>query len=88
MGRLLPLGKKTSIEFIDEETGYVFFTLLDNRWDVVAEVRTNEIITIEKGKKTVLTITDNTLVVLTGGKESSTLLDLLTPATLKIVNDS
>ena len=85
---VLPIGKKTSIKLTSEETGYVFFTLLYGNRDVSAEVRTNEIITVEKGKRFVLTITDNTLVVETGGKDASTLIDLATPATLKIVNNS
>ena len=87
-GSVLPVGKKTSVELADEESGYVFFTLLNEKWDVLSDVRTNEIITVEKGKKFILTITDNTLVVKSGGKDSSTLLNLAIPATLKIENRS
>ena len=87
-GSILPIGKKTSTELTDEETGYVFFTLLHKNLNVLAEVRTNEIILVEKGRRVVVTVTDNTLVVVTGGKDASTLIDLVTPATLKIMNKS
>lgn len=85
---VLPIGKKTSTELTDEETGYVFFTLISEGWNVIETVRTNEIITVEKGKRFVLTITDNTLVIPIGYNEPSTLLNLVTPAILKVINNS
>ena len=91
-GSVLPVGKKTSINLTSEETGYVFFTLLlgvdlNNR-DIILTVRTNDIVTVEKGRRVVVTITDNTLVVITGRKEPSILLNLMIPAVLQIENMS
>ena len=91
-GSILPIGKKTSVSLTDEETGYVFFTLLlgidSNNRDIILTVRTNDIVTVEKGRRVVVTITDNTLVVITGRKEPSILLNLMIPAVLQIENMS
>ena len=91
-GSILPIGKKTSVSLTDEETGYVFFTLLlgidSNNRDIILTVRTNDIVTVEKGKRIVVTITDNTLVMILSGREPITVLDIITPAILKIENKS
>ena len=85
---VLDSGKKATAKFGEEQAGYMFFTLLDEKNDAILEVRTNEILAMPKGKKIVFTITDNTLVIITGGKEPSTLLNLVTPAVLRIENGS
>ena len=86
---VLDSGKKATAEFDGEQEGYVFFTLLDEKNDAILEVRTNEILAMPKGKKIVFTITDNTLLVVVGaGSVSSTLLNLVTPAVLRIENGS
>ena len=41
------------------------------------KVRTNEIITVKKGEKTILSITDNTLVVVSGKDQPVTVLHII-----------
>ena len=85
---VLDSGKKATAKFDGEQTGYVFFTLLDEKNDAILEVRTNEILALPKGKEIVFTITDNTLVVVGTGSVSSTLINLTIPAVLRIENGS
>ena len=63
-------GEKVSEKFPNEETGYIFFEIR------AYKVRTNEIITVSKGERKVVAITDNTLVVVSGETEPVTLLDV------------
>ena len=69
-------GKKVSAKYSDEETGYVFFEIHTKRNHSV-KVRTNEIITVKKGEKTILSITDNTLVVVSGKDQPVTVLHII-----------
>lgn len=68
-------GKKASAKFSDEETGYVFFEIRNGY--SIPEVRTNEIITVKKGEKITLSITDNTLVVVSGKSKPVTVLQVI-----------
>lgn len=64
-------GKKASAQLSDEETGYVFFKIR------YVSVRTSEVITVKKGEKTILSITDNTLVVVSGESKPVTILNVI-----------
>lgn len=68
-------GEKVSKKFLDEETGYIFFEIYHSGY---IKLRTNEIITVSKGERKVVAITDNTLVVVSGETEPVTLLDART----------
>ena len=67
-------GEKASKKFIDEETGYIFFEIYHF---VPIKLRTNEIITVSKGERKVVAITDNTLVVVSGETEPVTVLEVI-----------
>lgn len=78
------VGAKVSDKFPDEETGYVYFRILgwphtfESPYDrKYVDVRTNEIVTVPKGKKTVFFITDNTLVIISGKSKPITLADVM-----------
>ena len=64
-------GEKVSEKFPNEETGYIFFEIHDYK------VRTNEIITVSKGERKVVAITDNTLVVVSGESIPVTVLEVI-----------
>lgn len=64
-------GEKVSEKFPNEETGYIFFKINDYK------VRTNEIITLQKGERKVVAITDNTLVVVSGESIPVTVLEVI-----------
>ena len=83
---VLDSGKKATAEFGEEQAGYMFFTLLDEKDDAILEVRTNEILTVPKGERIVFIITDNTLVVGATEGTPSTLINLTMPAVLRIEN--
>ena len=64
-------GEKVSEKFPNEETGYIFFEIHDYK------ARTNEIITVSKGERKVVAITDNTLVVVSGESIPVTVLEVI-----------
>ena len=86
-------GKEAVATFESEKTGYVFFSFfkkLEGNYSflgsgefraikVAFNVRTNEAITISKGEKTVFSITDNTLVVVSGESQPVKIVDLIIP---------
>lgn len=76
-----------------DKVGYIYFHLMDYEWyyvDPVSifSVRTNEVVSLKKGNTITFVITDNTLVVPEGKQQSFTILDLMTPGVLEIVNNS
>ena len=90
---IIDSGKEAVATFESEKTGYVFFSLF-KKWEgnysflgsgearsieVAFNVRTNEAITISKGEKTVFSITDNTLVVVSGESQPVKIVDLIRP---------
>lgn len=75
----------------ESKRGYIYFSLLDLTRLVdktIYEVRTNEVILLTKGKKIEFTITDSTLVVPIGTNNAFAISDLMTPAVLKITNET
>lgn len=75
-----------------DKTGYIYFELLARELKYglksVFNVKTNEVVSLKKGCTTTFIITDNTLVVPEGKQQSFTILDLMTPGVLEIVNNS
>ena len=90
---IIDSGKEAVATFESEKTGYVFFSLfkkLEGSYsfagpgelraiEVAFNVRTNEAITISKGEETVFSITDNTLVVVSGESQPVKIVDLIRP---------
>lgn len=75
----------------ESKRGYIYFSLLDLTRLVdktIYEVRTNEVILLTKGKKIEFTITDSTLVIPIGTNNAFAISDLMTPAVLKITNET
>ena len=75
-----------------DKIGYIYFELLSDKSKYglksMFAVKTNEVVSLKKGNTTTFVITDNTLVVPEGKQQSFTILDLMTPRVLEIVNNS
>lgn len=75
-----------------DKIGYIYFNLLTDKSKYglksMFAVKTNEVVSLKKGCTTTFIITDNTLVVPEGKQQSFTILDLMTPRVLEIVNNS
>jgi len=75
-----------------DKIGYMYFELLtyNSNYNLKSmfTVKTNEVVSLKKGGTTTFIITDNTLAIPEGKQQSFTILDLMTPRVLEIVNNS
>ena len=75
-----------------DKIGYIYFELLSDKSKYglksMFTVKTNEVVSLKKGSTTTFMITDNTLAIPEGKQQSFTILDLMTPRVLEIVNNS
>jgi len=83
---VLVAGGVETLQLNAKGTGYVYFTIIDTINDEEIEVRSSEVITIEKGQKHVFTITDNTIVVPIGSTAGLSIIKLIKPTRLKLIN--
>ena len=83
---VLVAGSVEKLQLNAGGNGYVYFTIIDTINDEEIEVRSSEVITIEKGQKHVLTITDNTVVVPIGSTAGLPIIKLIKPTRLKLIN--
>lgn len=91
----IAIGTSSIKELSEEASSYIRFTIYSKGHDVDGitgygkkyDIRTNELITIEKGKTKLVTITDNTLVVVSGTETPVSLATLYEkPVTVSIKN--
>ncbi|MGP1415837.1 MAG: hypothetical protein ACTTJ6_07960 [Treponema sp.] len=83
---VLTAGGRSKISFEGEGKSYIYFSILDIVNNKEVEVRTAEVISVEKGKDITFIITDNTSVVPVGQVTASTILGIIRPARLKLIN--
>jgi|GEM_PF-1942461 len=86
--KCLPIGQSAVKTLSEDSNSYIRFTVYSKEYNEESgwigtkyEVRTNELVTVEKEKTKLITITDNTLVVLKGSAISVTLAKLYDDAT-------
>ena len=86
--KCLPIGQSAVKTLSEDSNSYIRFTVYSKEYNEESgwigtkyEVRTNELVTVEKEKTKLITITDNTLVVLKGSAVSVTLAKLYDDAT-------
>ncbi|MGP1440345.1 MAG: hypothetical protein ACTTJ3_06370 [Treponema sp.] len=85
---VLTAGGRSKISFEGEGKSYIYFSILDIVNNKEVEVRTAEVISVEKGKDITFIITDNTSVVPVGQVTASTILGIIRPARLKLINQT
>ena len=86
--KCLPTGQSSVKTFSEEANSYIRFTVYSKEYTEESgwigkkyEVRTNELVALEKGKTNLFTLTDNTLIVVKGSTVSVTLAKLYDDAT-------
>jgi len=83
---VLVAGGVAKLQLNGAGNGYVFFSIIDKANNKEIEVRSSEVIAIEKGMTHTFTITDNTLVVPKGSSLGLPIIKLIKPTKLKLIN--
>ncbi|MGP1415898.1 MAG: hypothetical protein ACTTJ6_08270 [Treponema sp.] len=81
-------GGRDKILLDGESSGYVYFSIVDSLHDKVIQVRSNEVVVVEKGENKVFVITDNTSVVPVGQVVASPIIGIIRPARLHLINQT